>query len=100
MWCLETAFDVFKTMDKKDLICWNTIIGGLAVPGNRADALNLISQMKSSEETLDGITFIGISCARTHMGLVEDGSSYFKSMTNEYSIAPQIEHYGCQLLIY
>ncbi|KAF9674086.1 hypothetical protein SADUNF_Sadunf10G0091200 [Salix dunnii] len=51
---VETAFDVFKTMDKKYLICWNTIIGGFAMPGQyRADALNLFSQMKSSEENLD-----------------------------------------------
>ncbi|KAG6757759.1 hypothetical protein POTOM_038084 [Populus tomentosa] len=31
---VETAFDVFKSMDKKDLISWNTVIGGLAVHGH------------------------------------------------------------------
>ncbi|KAG6764199.1 hypothetical protein POTOM_031658 [Populus tomentosa] len=92
---VETALDVFKSMDNKDLISWNTIIGGLAVHGHGADALNLFSHMKIAGENPDGITFIGILCACTHMGLVEDGFSYFKSMTDDYSIVPRIEHYGC-----
>jgi pentatricopeptide repeat protein len=83
---VETAFDVFKSMDKKDLISWNTIIGGLAVHGHGADAFNLFSQTKSAGGNLDLITFIGILCACTHTGLVEDGLSYFKSMTDNIQL--------------
>ncbi|KAJ6899286.1 hypothetical protein NC652_025693 [Populus alba x Populus x berolinensis] len=70
---VETAFDVFKSMDKKDLISWNTIIGGLAVHGYGADAFKLFSRTKSTGGNLDLITIIGILCASTHME-TNDGS--------------------------
>lgn len=94
---VDNAVDVFKNMDKKDLITWNTIICGLATHGRGGDALNLFSQMKNSRLKPDGITFIGILCSCTHLGLVEDGLSYFQSMVSDYSIMPQIEHYGCMV---
>lgn len=94
---IENAILVFQGMDTKDLISWNTLIGGLAMHGRGADALNLFSQMKKAGQKPDGITFIGILCACTHMGLVEDGFAYFQSMVDDYSIVPQIEHYGCMV---
>lgn len=92
---VESAVRVFRNMDKKDLISWNTIINGLAVHGHGADALNLFNEMRTARGKLDGITFIGILCACSHMGLVDDGLNYFHLMINEYSIEPRIEHYGC-----
>jgi pentatricopeptide repeat protein len=94
---VENAVDVFRSMGTKDLITWNTIINGLATHGRGSDALTLFCQMKNAGEIPDGITFIGILCACTHMGLVEDGFSYFQSMVDDYSIVPQIEHYGCMV---
>ena len=91
---VETAFDVFKSMDKKDLISWNTIIGGLAVHEHGADAFNLFSQTKNAGGNLDLITFIGILRACTHTGLGEDGLSYFKSMTNNIQLRLRL-NYGC-----
>ncbi|KAL8035179.1 hypothetical protein ABFS82_12G077200 [Erythranthe guttata] len=92
---VECSIDVFNSMDKKDLISWNTIINALAVHGHGADALEIFGEMKSSGEKPDGITFIGILCACSHMGLVKDGLDHFHSMRDEHSIEPQIEHYGC-----
>lgn len=94
---IENAVDVFKTMGTKDLITWNTIINGLATHGRGNDSLTLFHEMKNAGETPDRITFVGVLCACTHMGLVEDGFSYFQSMVNDYSIVPQIEHYGCMV---
>ncbi|GAY47541.1 hypothetical protein CUMW_105200 [Citrus unshiu] len=94
---IENAVDVFNSMDTKDLITWNTIISGLAMHGRGAGALSLFHEMKNAGEMPDGITFIGILCACTHMGLVEEGLSYFQSMAMNYSIVPQIEHYGCMV---
>uniref|UniRef100_A0A7N2LB22 Chlororespiratory reduction 4 n=1 Tax=Quercus lobata TaxID=97700 RepID=A0A7N2LB22_QUELO len=94
---LENAVDVFKSMARKDLITWNTIINGIAMHGHGSDALNLFCEMKNAGETPDGITLIGILSACTHMGLVEDGFSYFQSMVDDYSIVPQIKHYGCMV---
>lgn len=92
---IENSVEVFKSMETKDLITWNSIIGGLAIHGRGNDALNVFCQMKNAGEKPDGITFIGIFCACTHLGLVEDGSLYFQSMVDDYHIMPEIEHYGC-----
>ncbi|XP_052198560.1 pentatricopeptide repeat-containing protein At1g08070, chloroplastic [Diospyros lotus] len=94
---IDIAINMFKNMVAKDLISWNTIINGLAMHGHGADALSLFSQMKNTAEKPDAVTFLGILCACSHMRLVEDGFSYFNSMINEYSITPQIEHYGCMV---
>ncbi|TKY58938.1 Pentatricopeptide repeat-containing protein [Spatholobus suberectus] len=94
---IENAVDVFNGLDVKDIITWNTIINGIAMHGHGADALSLFEQMKSAGERPDGVTFVGILSACTHMGLVRDGFLHFQSMVDDYSIVPQIEHYGCMV---
>ncbi|XP_059649222.1 pentatricopeptide repeat-containing protein At1g08070, chloroplastic-like [Cornus florida] len=94
---IENAIDVFNGMVTKDLVSWNTIINGLALHGRGDDALCFFSRMKSAGEKPDGITFVGILCACSHLGLVDDGFYYFHSMIDEYLIMPQIEHYGCMV---
>ncbi|KAJ8758487.1 hypothetical protein K2173_000208 [Erythroxylum novogranatense] len=94
---IDKAVDVFQRMDEKDLISWNTIINGLAVHGRGADALSFFSQMLNAGENPDGITYIGVLSACSHMGLVQDGFSYFQMMADSHSIVPQIEHYGCMV---
>ncbi|KAG4939061.1 hypothetical protein GLYMA_16G115600v4 [Glycine max] len=94
---IEKALDVFDGLDVKDIITWNTIINGLAMHGHVADALSLFERMKRAGERPDGVTFVGILSACTHMGLVRNGLLHFQSMVDDYSIVPQIEHYGCMV---
>ncbi|KAG7016718.1 Pentatricopeptide repeat-containing protein, chloroplastic, partial [Cucurbita argyrosperma subsp. argyrosperma] len=94
---IENAMEVFGSMDSKDVITWNSVICGLATHGCGADALNLFHQMKITGVKPDGITFIGVLCSCTHLGLVKEGISHFNSMVHDYSIVPQIEHYGCMV---
>ncbi|KAK7386588.1 hypothetical protein VNO78_26921 [Psophocarpus tetragonolobus] len=94
---VESALHVFNGLDVKDIITWNTIINGLAMHGHGADALSLFEWMKRAGERPDGVTFVGILSACTHMGLVRDGFLHFQSMVDDYSIVPQIEHYGCMV---
>ncbi|KAI4324851.1 hypothetical protein MLD38_030303 [Melastoma candidum] len=94
---VENSVSLFLGMEKKDLISWNTIINGLAIHGRGDDALTMFQKMKDANVQPDAITYIGILCACTHMGLILDGFSYFRSMTLDHSIMPQIEHYGCMV---
>ncbi|XP_020210030.1 pentatricopeptide repeat-containing protein At3g29230 [Cajanus cajan] len=94
---IVSAVDVFNCLDVKDIITWNTIINGLAMHGYASDALRLFEEMKGAGEKPDGVTFVGILSACTHMGLVKDGFLHFQSMVDDYSIVPQIEHYGCMV---
>ncbi|KAF9614765.1 hypothetical protein IFM89_020619 [Coptis chinensis] len=94
---IDTAVAVFNGMGLKDLITWNSMIGGLATHGRGTDALYIFEQMRNNGETPDRITFIGVLSACSHMGLIDVGLSYFNSMTKDYSIVPEIEHYGCMV---
>ncbi|XVF24767.1 hypothetical protein REPUB_Repub13aG0155800 [Reevesia pubescens] len=55
---IKNAVDVFKSMDKKDLISWNTMIRGLATHGCRDDAVDIFCQMKTNGVIPDGIIFV------------------------------------------
>ncbi|KAK9269544.1 hypothetical protein L1049_001320 [Liquidambar formosana] len=48
----------------------------------------------------NGVTFLGLLHACSHMGLISEGRRYFASMTRDYAIIPQIEHYGCMVDLY
>ncbi|CAL5191167.1 unnamed protein product [Lathyrus oleraceus] len=96
--CLDDAFGVFSGMkEKKDLVSWNSMIHGFGIHGHGDKAIELFSAMLHEGFEPDRYTFIGLLCACTHAGLVNEGRSYFYSMERVYRIVPQIEHYGCMI---
>lgn len=96
--CLDDAFGVFNGMKmKKDLVSWNSMIHGFGIHGHGEKAIELFTRMVREGFKPDRYTFIGLLCACTHAGLVNEGRSYFYSMERVYGIVPQIEHYGCMI---
>ncbi|XP_020218985.1 pentatricopeptide repeat-containing protein At3g29230 [Cajanus cajan] len=96
--CLDAAFGVFDgMMGKKDVVSWNSMIQGYALHGRGEKALELFSRMVQEGFEPDAYTFIGLLCACTHAGLVDEGRKYFYSMERVYGIVPQVEHYGCMI---
>ncbi|XAR48154.1 hypothetical protein NMG60_11030884 [Bertholletia excelsa] len=93
---LREARWVFGNTSNRSLTSWNSMINCFALHGWSGDAINIFEKMiKQVEVKPDGVTFVGLLNACTHGGLVEQGRSYFDSMTRVYKIEPQIEHYGC-----
>ncbi|KAH7683512.1 TPR-like protein [Dioscorea alata] len=95
--CIAKSKEVFDMMHEKDATAWTSMIGGLAIHGQTEDALQLFSLMQRYGVRPDGVTFVGVLCACSHAGLVEQGLHYFQSMIKDYSIVPRIEHYGCMI---
>lgn len=93
---IETAKEIFETIQRDDVSVWNALINGLAVHGLALDAIAIFSRMEVENVSPDSITFVGILTACSHCGLVEQGHKYFDSMTC-YSIQPQLEHYGAMV---
>ncbi|XP_010271081.1 PREDICTED: pentatricopeptide repeat-containing protein At4g02750-like [Nelumbo nucifera] len=91
------AFCIFNSMIDKNLVSWNSIIGGYARHGLGTRALEEFERMISSGVRPDYITFINVLSACGHGGLVEEGERYFMSMEAKYGIQPQIEHYACMV---
>ncbi|KAF5176367.1 Pentatricopeptide repeat-containing protein [Thalictrum thalictroides] len=95
--CLEIAQKVFAGMEERTIVSWSAMIGGLAMHGQGEEALKLFSSMSRIGIRPNGITFIGLLHACSHMGLINEGRRFFNSMTRDYGIIPQIEHYGCMV---
>lgn len=91
------ALGVFNGMTKRDIVSWNIIIQGLAMHGYGDKALHLFSTMKEEGFKPDRVTFVGVLCACTHAGFIDEGLHYFHAMEKDYGVTPQIEHYGCMI---
>ncbi|XP_021755773.1 pentatricopeptide repeat-containing protein At5g56310-like [Chenopodium quinoa] len=94
---IEKALQVFDSMQHKSVVSWTTMIVGLAFHGHGRKALEMFSRMERVGCRPNEITFIGVLSACTHVGFVELGNSYFKSMSSKYGITPKIQHYGCMV---
>ncbi|OIT30326.1 PREDICTED: pentatricopeptide repeat-containing protein At3g62890-like [Nicotiana attenuata] len=95
--CVENALEVFNGMEEKGVSSWNALILGLAMNGQVEKSLAVFQEMKECGVTPNEVTFVAVLGACRHMGLVEEGRSYFDSMTRYYSVEPNIKHYGCMV---
>lgn len=97
---IGAAFGVFKTMEQRTTVSWTSMITGFAKQGYGDEALSVFRWMESigdNDIRPDEITFLGLLCACSHAGYVNEGRHYFKSMTETWGIEPRIEHYGCMI---
>ncbi|KAJ8618506.1 hypothetical protein MRB53_014692 [Persea americana] len=95
--CIDEAFMVFHSLAQKDVYPWTAMINGLAMHGHALRSLNLFSCMLENRVQPNAVTFIGVLCACTHGGLVDQGIMYFDCMSKVYGIEPNMEHYGCMI---
>nr|DAD32480.1 TPA_asm: hypothetical protein HUJ06_011331 [Nelumbo nucifera] len=94
---IKKACQIFEQMEKKTVVSWTSIIHGLALHGKGIPALLRFSQMQREGFRPDCIVFLSILSACSHAGLVDEGRKCFKSMIEDYSITPWMEHYGCMV---
>ncbi|XP_057969568.1 pentatricopeptide repeat-containing protein At3g09040, mitochondrial-like [Malania oleifera] len=93
--CVGAAHSVFYNMKAKDLVSWNTMIGGLGMHGLGRAAIQLLQEMIHSGFSPNYVTFTSILSACSHSGLVNEGLELLNSMTRDYGFAPKMEHFAC-----
>ncbi|PKA46700.1 Pentatricopeptide repeat-containing protein [Apostasia shenzhenica] len=98
--CVEKAFDVFNSMERKNSLTWSAMIGGLAVNGHGEDSLMLFSLMEAAGIQPNEVTFVGVLNACSHSKLIDEGVRHFDSMTKVYGILPNVQHYCCLVDLY
>ncbi|KAK0601779.1 hypothetical protein LWI29_027334 [Acer saccharum] len=82
----------------KHTMAWTSTIIGLAMHGDSEEALQTFKRMQEDASVSpDQITYMGVLCACSHVGLVEEGQRHFTEMRNVYGIEPTIEHCGCMV---
>ncbi|XP_027347140.1 pentatricopeptide repeat-containing protein At3g16610-like [Abrus precatorius] len=93
--CIGYAYSVFSTMVARDLVSWNTIIGGFGTHGLGQTALKLLQEMCVSGISPDLVTFSCALSACSHSGLVDEGIELFYGMTQDFGLTPVKEHFSC-----
>lgn len=94
---IDAAYAVFKGMEQRTAVSWTSMITGFAKHGYGNEALSVFQWMRSKDVKPDEITFLGVLCACSHAGYVNEGRHYFKSMVETWGIEPRIEHFGCMV---
>ncbi|KAL8214748.1 hypothetical protein R6Q57_004197 [Mikania cordata] len=94
---IANASCVFNGMKSKDVFSWSAMIMGLANHGYGCAALDHFHAMIYEGTKPNGVTFIGVLSACSHIGLVNSGWKYFNSMRDAYGLEPEVEHYGCMV---
>lgn len=97
---IDAAFFIFGSMPKKNLVTWNSIIGGYARHGFATRALETFDRMTKCGVRPDEVTFTNVLSACGHGGMVEEGRNLFNSMNAKFEIQPQVEHYACMVDLY
>ncbi|KAK2638191.1 hypothetical protein Ddye_025986 [Dipteronia dyeriana] len=92
---IDDAKREFLEMPKKNEISWNAMITSYSQHGCGTEAINLFETMKQHGVMPNHVTFVGVLSACSHVGLVNEGLGYFKSMSKEYGLVPKLEHYAC-----
>jgi pentatricopeptide repeat protein len=88
------AFDV---MNLHDVTSWNSLIHGFAQHGDVNMTLEAFGEMCSSGCKPDDSTFLGVLVGCNHAGLVKEGETLFRVMTDQYGIVPTPSHYACMI---
>ncbi|KAL9156389.1 hypothetical protein ABFS82_09G073200 [Erythranthe guttata] len=92
---LDSARRVFIEIPHKNEVSWNAMITGYSQHGYGKQAIQLFEDMKIFQMMPNHITYVGVLSACSHVGLVEEGLSYFKTMSEHHGLAPRNEHYAC-----
>ncbi|KAL4181951.1 hypothetical protein AMTRI_Chr12g240020 [Amborella trichopoda] len=92
---IDKAYEIFRGLPCKDALVWNAMIGAFAMHGHACKALSLFEEMHASDVRPTPVTFVGVLCACSHGGLVNEGRKYMHDMVNKHGIKPNIKHYGC-----
>ncbi|KAK4794048.1 hypothetical protein SAY86_012042 [Trapa natans] len=93
---IDESKQVFCQLRDRDVTTYNTMISGLALHGNSAEAIKTFQLMKKDGIQPNDLTFVSLLNACSHGGLAELGFGIFYSM-KDYGIRPQVEHYGCMI---
>ncbi|PSS21295.1 Pentatricopeptide repeat-containing protein [Actinidia chinensis var. chinensis] len=93
--CIETAYSVFSNMVSRDLVSWNTMIGGFGMNGFGQAAIQLLQEMNHLGLIPNSVTFTSVLSACSHSGLVDEGLEVFHKMSKDFTFNPQMEHFSC-----
>ncbi|KAI4363915.1 hypothetical protein MLD38_020076 [Melastoma candidum] len=92
---IKDAEKQFDEMPEKNVVSLNAMITGYSHHGHGEKAINLFNEMIDQGMKPNDLTFLGVLSACSHVGLVDEGLKYFKSLKEQFALVPKPEHYAC-----
>ncbi|RAL46452.1 hypothetical protein DM860_004731 [Cuscuta australis] len=92
---VDKAFQVFKEIERKDVLAWTSMISIFTLHGNAKRVFELFKDMETAGVKPNHATFTSLLSVCAHSGLVEKGHWVFNAMKSLYSLDPQAQHYAC-----
>ncbi|AAF80137.1 Contains similarity to a hypothetical protein F24K9.13 gi/6006885 from Arabidopsis thaliana gb/AC008153 and contains multiple PPR PF/01535 repeats [Arabidopsis thaliana] len=94
---IQMARTVFDMMPERNVISWSSMINAFGINGLFEEALDCFHKMKSQNVVPNSVTFVSLLSACSHSGNVKEGWKQFESMTRDYGVVPEEEHYACMV---
>ncbi|PAN12362.1 hypothetical protein PAHAL_2G262700 [Panicum hallii] len=91
------ASRLFGRMKIRNVWTWSAMIVGFSQNGMAQEALELFYKMKDASIIPNYVTFLGLLCACSHAGLVDEGRQFFHEMQHVYGIKPMMTHYSAMV---
>ncbi|KAL6990061.1 hypothetical protein U1Q18_015810 [Sarracenia purpurea var. burkii] len=94
---MEDCLLVFNKLPERNVVSWNSLICSYAQNGRGKEALDFFQKMQSLGPQPNSVTLLGVLLACNHVGLIEEGYSYFNEarLKNPSMLRP--EHYACMV---
>ncbi|KAL9671150.1 hypothetical protein QQ045_008716 [Rhodiola kirilowii] len=97
---IESAYELFQSMPEKNLVSWNSLLGGYARNGQGLQALEQFKIMTKNGIKPDQVTFLNLLSACAHEGLVDEGERLYVSMIAQHGTEIGMQHYACMVDLY
>ncbi|OEL25259.1 Pentatricopeptide repeat-containing protein [Dichanthelium oligosanthes] len=91
------ASRLFGRMTARNVWTWSAMIVGFSQNGMAREALELFDKMKDASIAPNYVTFLGLLCACSHAGLIDEGRRFFHEMQHVYGIKPMMTHYSAMV---
>lgn len=92
---IGSAYNLFKSTPKKDLVMFTAMVGGYAMYGMGSEALGVYSKMLELGIEPDHVIITTILSACSHAGLLNEGLKIFDLIEKMHRLEPTMEQYGC-----
>ncbi|KAJ6847397.1 pentatricopeptide repeat-containing protein-like [Iris pallida] len=96
---MADARRVFDRMPERNMDSWHQMINGYAANNQGDDGLQLFGQMRKRGMQLNSETFLIVLASCAVAEAIEEGFIHFNSMTKDYVIAPEMEHYVAMIQV-
>jgi pentatricopeptide repeat protein len=87
--------DVFDKLQARDLVSWNSLIGGYAHSGESEKVFEIFQCMLAGGIKPGMITYILVLNACSRNGLIRRSCTFFEGMSRNHGMVPVVEHFAC-----